>query len=88
MKIGLYENYKFTNLYGGRSSSTPPGRTETNKLKGLVKQRTGGVQPPQPPPPPAICTTWRINIISTFMLTLTIKYYLECKEHAFLLTDE
>ena len=50
MKIGLYENYKFTNLYGGRSSSTPPGRTETNKLKGLVKERTGGVQPPQPPP--------------------------------------
>ena len=46
MKIGLYENYKFTNLSeGGGSNSTPPGHTETNKLRGSIKELKG-VQPP------------------------------------------
>ena len=45
MKIGLYENYKFTNLSvvgGGSSSTPPPGHTEANKLRKSTKELGGG----------------------------------------------
>ena len=45
MKTGLYENYKFTNLSGGVKLN-PQGHTETNKLRGRL--RNCGVQLLQP----------------------------------------
>ena len=44
MKIGLYENYKFTNLFGGGGGVklNLPGHTETKKLRGSIKELGGG----------------------------------------------
>ena len=78
MKIGLYENYKFTNLSvvgGGSSSTPPPGHTEANKLRKSTKELGGGGGSTSSKLPPAIRTLIKILLNTSCNILIYVHIY-------------